>query len=108
MDEDILDWTREELIAEVMRLPTGIRGHRDSSGHDIIQSFGVFFPNQFRRILQSLPGPSSCAAASGIARHSSGSFPMLRARMRSSIMMKSNDVCSTQAPARIEEALGVN
>jgi hypothetical protein len=35
MDEDILSWTREELIAEVVRLRTGIRAHRDSSGHDL-------------------------------------------------------------------------
>ena len=35
MDDDILNWTREELIAEVVRLRTGIRAHRDSSGHDL-------------------------------------------------------------------------
>ena len=35
MDEDILSWTREELIAEVVRLRTGIRVRRDSSGHDL-------------------------------------------------------------------------
>jgi hypothetical protein len=35
MDTDILGWSREELIAEVMRLRTGIRAHRDSSGHDL-------------------------------------------------------------------------
>jgi hypothetical protein len=35
MDEDILSWNREELIAEVVRLRTGIRAHRDSSGHDL-------------------------------------------------------------------------
>jgi hypothetical protein len=35
MDEHILDWTREELIAEVVRLRNGIRAHRDSSGHDL-------------------------------------------------------------------------
>jgi len=35
MDEEILSWTREELIAEVVRLRNGIRAHRDSSGHDL-------------------------------------------------------------------------
>ena len=35
MDEDIQNWTRQELIAEVVRLRTGIRTHRDSSGHDL-------------------------------------------------------------------------
>jgi hypothetical protein len=35
MDTDILSWTRDELIAEVMRLRNGIRAHRDSSGHDL-------------------------------------------------------------------------
>jgi hypothetical protein len=34
-DNDILSWTREELIAEVIRLRNGIRGHRDASGHDL-------------------------------------------------------------------------
>jgi hypothetical protein len=35
MDEDLRDLTRDELIAEVMRLRKGIRAHRDSSGHDL-------------------------------------------------------------------------
>ena len=35
MDDDILNWTREELIAEVVRLRNGIRAHRGSSGHDL-------------------------------------------------------------------------
>ena len=35
MDTDILSWSREELIAEVMRLRDGIRAHRDSSGHEL-------------------------------------------------------------------------
>ena len=35
MDADILSWSREELIAEVMRLRDGIRAHRDSSGQDL-------------------------------------------------------------------------
>jgi hypothetical protein len=35
MDEDLDALTREQLIAEVKRLRTGIRGHRDSSGHDL-------------------------------------------------------------------------
>jgi hypothetical protein len=35
MDTDILSWSREELIAEVMRLRNGIRDHRDSSGHNL-------------------------------------------------------------------------
>jgi hypothetical protein len=35
LDEDLRDLTRDELIAEVMRLREGIRTHRDSSGHDL-------------------------------------------------------------------------
>lgn len=35
MDADLEQLTRDELIAEVMRLRTGIRTHRDSSGHDL-------------------------------------------------------------------------
>jgi hypothetical protein len=35
MDDDLASLTREELIAEVMRLRAGIRAHRDSSGHDL-------------------------------------------------------------------------
>jgi hypothetical protein len=62
MDEEIRNWTKDELIAEVMRLRAGIRAHRDSSGHEyagIIQSFGVCFPNRFRGMSQSQPGLSS-------------------------------------------------
>ena len=35
MDDDLANLTRQELIAEVMRLRVGIRAHRDSSGHDL-------------------------------------------------------------------------
>lgn len=35
MDEDLEDMGREALVAEVTRLRTGIRAHRDSSGHDL-------------------------------------------------------------------------
>jgi hypothetical protein len=34
-DEDLLGLDREALIAEVVRLRAAIRGHRDSSGHDL-------------------------------------------------------------------------
>lgn len=35
MDDDLESLSREELLAEVKRLRTGIRAHRDSSGHDL-------------------------------------------------------------------------
>lgn len=35
MNEDLNNLTREELLAEVIRLRAGIREHRDSSGHDL-------------------------------------------------------------------------
>ena len=35
MDDDLSAFTREELIAEVIRLRIGIRAHRDSSGHEL-------------------------------------------------------------------------
>lgn len=35
MDEDLEELSREALIAEVKRLRTGIRAHRDSSGHEL-------------------------------------------------------------------------
>jgi hypothetical protein len=35
MDEDLANLSREELIAEVVRLRAGIREHRDSTGHDL-------------------------------------------------------------------------
>lgn len=35
MDDDVDTLTREELVAEVLRLRAGIRAHRDSSGHDL-------------------------------------------------------------------------
>ena len=33
MDEELDNLSRDELIAEVRRLRTGIRAHRDSTGH---------------------------------------------------------------------------
>ncbi|MFE0192630.1 hypothetical protein [Streptomyces sp. NPDC059008] len=35
LDDDLDRLSREELAAEVRRLRTGIRAHRDSSGHDL-------------------------------------------------------------------------
>lgn len=34
-DKDLLEMSRDELIAEASRLRSGIREHRDSSGHDL-------------------------------------------------------------------------
>lgn len=35
MDEDLDVLSRDELIAQMKRLRTAIRAHRDSSGHDL-------------------------------------------------------------------------
>ena len=35
MDADLEGMSREQLIAEVVRLRVGIRAHRDSTGHDL-------------------------------------------------------------------------
>lgn len=35
MDEDLQAMTRDELLAEVVKLRTAVREHRDSSGHDL-------------------------------------------------------------------------
>ncbi|MBO6639054.1 MAG: hypothetical protein JJ920_15940 [Roseitalea sp.] len=35
MDDDLKQMDRDQLIAEVRRLRQGIRGHRDSTGHDL-------------------------------------------------------------------------
>jgi hypothetical protein len=35
MDEDLTNLDREALIAEVKRLRTGIRKHRDATGHEL-------------------------------------------------------------------------
>jgi hypothetical protein len=35
MDEDLANFDRDELIAEVKRLRAGIRRHRDSTGHEL-------------------------------------------------------------------------
>jgi hypothetical protein len=35
MDDDLENYSREQLIAEVRRLRAGIREHRDSSGHEL-------------------------------------------------------------------------
>lgn len=35
MDDDLENLDRDALIAEVKKLRAGIRGHRDTSGHDL-------------------------------------------------------------------------
>ena len=34
-DQDLANFTHGELVAKVKRLRAGIRGHRDSSGHEL-------------------------------------------------------------------------
>ena len=35
MDEDLQQMSKEELLEEVRKLRSGIREHRDSTGHDL-------------------------------------------------------------------------
>jgi hypothetical protein len=35
MDTDLQEMTREQLVAEVIKLRQGIRAHRDTTGHDL-------------------------------------------------------------------------
>lgn len=35
IDDDLIRLTREDLVAEVMRLRDGIRRHRDGTGHEL-------------------------------------------------------------------------
>ena len=35
MDDDLQDMSREQLVAEIVRLRNGIRTHRDSTGHEL-------------------------------------------------------------------------
>ena len=35
MDSDLQEMTREQLMAEVIKLRQGIRSHRDTTGHDL-------------------------------------------------------------------------
>jgi len=35
MDSDLQEMTREQLMAEVVKLRQGIRSHRDTTGHDL-------------------------------------------------------------------------
>lgn len=35
MDDDLIDMDRSALVAEVKRLRSGIRAHRDATGHDL-------------------------------------------------------------------------
>jgi hypothetical protein len=35
MDDDLQHLTRDQLVAEVIKLRAGIRAHRDGTGHDL-------------------------------------------------------------------------
>lgn len=35
MDDDLLEMSKDDLIVEIKKLRTGIRAHRDSSGHNL-------------------------------------------------------------------------
>lgn len=35
MDDDLNELSRDQLLTEVLRLRNAIRGHRDSTGHDL-------------------------------------------------------------------------
>ena len=35
MDDDLAAMSKDQLVAEIVKLRAGIRAHRDSSGHDL-------------------------------------------------------------------------
>src|SRR4249919_3622925 len=75
MDDDLASLTREQLIAEVIRLRAGIRAHRDSSGHDLcwhIQSFGICCRSGYGKTSPSPTGLSFYAAVSSTGKRSTG------------------------------------
>ena len=87
MDDDLANLTREGLIAEVMRLRTGIRATATVAVTicaGIIHSFGTFCQSLFRKTSPSLTGLSFCGVASSIGSHSTDNFQTLHARMQTS------------------------
>ncbi|QAY76209.1 hypothetical protein [Sphingosinicella sp. BN140058] len=53
MDQDLESLDRAQLIAEIIRLRTGIRAHRDSSGHDLCWHH----PQLWGLLPEPIPGP---------------------------------------------------
>jgi hypothetical protein len=79
MDDDLAGMTRDQLVAEVLRLRAGIRAHRDSTGHDPCwhhpQLWGLL-PQPLPRDIAVPACRSFCAAASAIGNRSIAGFPM--------------------------------
>ena len=54
MDNDLDSMSREQLVSEIKKLRTGIRAHRDSSGHDLCwyhPALWSLFPEKTEHIL---------------------------------------------------------
>ena len=79
-DDDLAHLTRDQLIAEVVRLRAGIRAHRDSSGDDLcwhhLQLWGLL-PEPIPQKLLVPDWPQFLRGASGTARRSTGNCLML-------------------------------
>ncbi len=70
VDDDLEGMTREQLIAEVIKLRTAIRDHRDSSGHDLCWHHPDLWrtlPERVEPTSRSRRGRSSCVDASRTA-----------------------------------------
>ena len=58
MDDDLPGMTRDQLVAEVLRLRAGIRAHRDSTGHDLCWHH----PQLWRLLPEPIPRDSAVPA----------------------------------------------
>ena len=70
VDDDLEGMTREQLIAEVIKLRTAIRDHRDASGHDLCWHHPDLWrtlPERVEPTSRSRRGRSSCVDASRTA-----------------------------------------
>ncbi len=80
IDEELGSLTPDELIEEVLRLPNGIRQHRDGTGHELCwhhpQLWGLL-PESADPLPDVPDWPQFCRAVSAIASPWMTNFPRL-------------------------------
>ena len=94
MDEDLESLSREELVAELVRLRNAVRAHRDTSMHDLCwhhPDLWDLLPEKSAIHPWCRSGLFSCGAVSGIGSRWTNSCPTHRDRRMSIRVGKAAD-----------------
>ena len=106
MDSDLGDMTREQLLAEVVKLRSAIRAHRDSSGQDLCwhqPALWALLPEPSTVVPEVPEWPHSSADVCDIGNPWMSNFRSHRALRKSSKDRRKGDYAGLRSTAALKE-----